>query len=48
MAPSIEAKRKELALSGVDPFLLIAQLLERNEELKEQVEVLERIVRRNT
>lgn len=49
MSPSIAAKRKQLALDGItDPFVLIAELLERNEQLQEQVRVLETIVRRNT
>jgi len=48
MSPSIAAKRKQLAQDGItDPFHLIAQLLERNEELRERVEMLERIARRN-
>ena len=50
MAPSIEAqiknKRRELVACGVDPFLLLAQALQRNEELQDQVEMLQRIVNR--
>lgn len=49
MSPSIAAKRKQLAQDGInDPFTLIAELIERNERLQEQVRVLETIVRRNT
>ena len=50
MAPSIEAqikqKRRELVACGVDPYELVAQLLVRNEELRDQVEMLQRIVNR--
>jgi hypothetical protein len=50
MAPSIEAQikqtRRELVACGVDPFLLLAQALQRNEELQDQVEMLQRIVNR--
>jgi hypothetical protein len=51
MAPSIEAqvkaKRRQLVADGVhDPFELLAQLLLRNQELQEQVEMLQRIVTR--
>jgi hypothetical protein len=50
MAPSIEAqiknKRRELVACGVDPFLLLAQALQRNEELQEQCAMLQRIVNR--
>ena len=50
MAPSIEAQikqtRRELVACGVDPFLLLAQALQRNEELRDQVEMLQRIVNR--
>jgi hypothetical protein len=45
MAPSIEAQvkqtRRELVACGVDPFELVAQLLVRNEELRDQVEMLQ-------
>ena len=48
MAPSSEAqiknKRRELVACGVDPFLLLAQALQRNEELQEQCAMLQRIV----
>jgi hypothetical protein len=51
MAPSIEAqvkaKRRQLVADGVrDPFELLAQALQRNEELQAQVEMLQRIVNR--
>jgi hypothetical protein len=49
MAPSIEAqvkqKRHQLIADGVnDPFVLLAEVLVRNEELQAQVECLRRIV----
>ncbi|MEY3767692.1 MAG: hypothetical protein RLZZ11_762 [Cyanobacteriota bacterium] len=50
MAPSIEAQvkqtRRDLVACGVDPYELVAQLLVRNEELHEQVQLLQRIVNR--
>lgn len=51
MAPSIEVqkKRRQLMCDGAyasDPFELLAQLLVRNEELQEQVELLQLIVNR--
>jgi phosphoribosylformylglycinamidine (FGAM) synthase-like enzyme len=42
----IQETRRELVACGVDPFELVAQLLVRNEELHEQVEMLQRIVNR--
>jgi len=49
MSPSIAAKRKQLAQDGInDPFALIAELIERNERLQEQVRILEAIARRNS
>ena len=52
MPPSIEAqiknKRRQLVADGVhDPFELLAQLLVRNEELKAQVDMLQRIICRD-
>jgi hypothetical protein len=51
MAPSteaqIKARRRQLVTDGVyDPFELLAQALQRNEELQQQVELLQRIVNR--
>jgi hypothetical protein len=51
MAPSTEAqvkaKRRQLVTDGVhDPFELLAQALQRNEELQAQVYMLQRIVNR--
>jgi hypothetical protein len=51
MAPSIEAqikqKRRELVACGVhDPFELLAQALQRNQELQAEVEMLQRIINR--
>ncbi|MEY3913312.1 MAG: hypothetical protein RL509_1356 [Pseudomonadota bacterium] len=42
----IKQKRRELVACGVDPFLLLAQALQRNEELRDEVEMLQRIVNR--
>jgi hypothetical protein len=51
MSPSteaqIKAKRRQLVADGVhDPFELLAQALQRNEELQDQVLMLQRIVNR--
>jgi len=51
MSPSTEAqikqRRRQLVADGVhDPFELLAQALQRNEELQAQVEMLQRIVNR--
>jgi phosphoribosylformylglycinamidine (FGAM) synthase-like enzyme len=42
----IQEKRRDLVACGVDPYELVAQLLVRNEELHEQVQLLQRIVNR--
>jgi hypothetical protein len=43
----IQETRRELVADGVhDPFELLAQALQRNQELQEQVEMLQRIVTR--
>jgi hypothetical protein len=42
----IQEKRRDLVACGVDPFLLLAQALQRNEELQEQCAMLQRIVNR--
>jgi hypothetical protein len=42
----IQEKRRDLVACGVDPYELVAQLLVRNEELRDQVEMLQRIVNR--
>ena len=45
---TIKQKRRQLAADGVhDPFVLLAQALQRNEELQAQVEMLQRIVNRH-
>jgi hypothetical protein len=43
----VQEKRRELVACGVDPFLLLAQALQRNEELQEQVEILRQIIHRS-
>jgi phosphoribosylformylglycinamidine (FGAM) synthase-like enzyme len=43
----IQEKRRDLVACGVDPYELVAQLLVRNEELHEQVQLLQRIVNRH-
>ena len=52
MSPSIAAQvkqtRRQLVADGVhDPFELLAQALQRNEELQEQVEILRQIIHRS-
>jgi hypothetical protein len=47
IAAQVKAKRRQLVADGVhDPFELLAQALQRNEELQAQVEMLQRIVNR--
>jgi hypothetical protein len=43
----VQETRRELVTCGVDPFLLLAQALQRNEELQEQVEILRQIIHRS-
>ena len=43
MAYSTVVTRKELALSGVDPFALLEEILADNARLREQVDRLQRI-----
>jgi len=49
MAPSIEAqikqKRRQLVADGVDPFLLLAEVLTDNDRLRAQVERLQAVVK---
>ena len=42
MANSTAALRKELALNVTDPFYLLAEALQRNDELRDRVQLLER------
>ena len=41
MANSTAALRKELALTVTDPFALLAEVLQRNDELRDRVYLLE-------
>jgi len=41
MANSTAALRKELALTVTDPFSLLAEVLQRNDELRDRVYLLE-------
>ena len=41
MANSTAALRKELALTVTDPFALLAEALQRNDELRDRVQLLE-------
>ena len=41
MASSTAALRKELALTVTDPFALLAEALQRNDELRDRVYLLE-------
>ena len=41
MASSTAALRKELALTVTDPFALLAEALQRNDELRDRVQLLE-------
>ena len=41
MANSTAALRKELALNVTDPFSLLAEALQRNDELRDRVQLLE-------
>jgi hypothetical protein len=43
----IQETRRELVACGVDPFLLLAQALQRNEELQDQVEMLTSFCKRH-
>ena len=45
---AVQQKRRQLVADGVDPFALLAEVLVDNDRLREQVHVLEAIVRRNT
>ena len=42
MANSTAALRKELALTVTDPFALLVEALQRNEELRDRLYLLER------
>ena len=42
MANSTAALRKELALTVTDPFALLVEALQRNDELRDRVQLLER------
>ena len=39
----VQQKRRQLAADGVDPFLLLAEVLTDNERLRAQVDHLQRI-----